>query len=193
MASALRIAGLVIFSVGAVLLLAMSGTYHLLAFGGTAREVLRRLDHAAIFVLIAASFTPAHIILFRGWGRWGMLALIWGIAATAISLKMVFFSQIPQAVGLAMYIGMGGSGWGTTYALWRRYGTAFVMPIVWGGLAYTAGGLIDYLGSHWVWQAPLPGVVQWHELFHVAVLVGLACHWSFVYHIADGRLRPVTA
>ena len=103
----LRTSGLAIFAFGTVFLLSMSGTYHLLDDGGTARRVMRMLDHAAIFVLIACSFTPIHIILFRGWGRWGVLALVWGFAVTAITMKMVYFDTMPQAVGLSLYLGMG--------------------------------------------------------------------------------------
>src|SRR5215213_5458383 len=68
-----RVVSLLIFILGSVLLLSVSGTYHLLDPTGTAREVMRRLDHAAIFVLIACSFTPPHVIMFRGAGRWGVL------------------------------------------------------------------------------------------------------------------------
>src|SRR5262245_46256180 len=71
---------LAIFALAAIILLSMSGTFHMLQHG-RARDVLQRLDHAAIFVLIAATFTPIHSILFRGRWRWGMLTLIWTCAA----------------------------------------------------------------------------------------------------------------
>ncbi len=180
---------LTVFVVGTVLLLSMSGVLHLLTPETTARAVLSRLDHAAIFVLIASSFTPVHAVLFRGAGRWGVLLLIWGIAVLGITLKSIYFDQIPYAAGVALYIGMGWIGLGSTIALWRRYGFAKVQPIVWGGLVYTVGGVIDVLGSRYDWPSPLPAVVQWHEVFHVAVLIGLACHWVFAFHIADGTIR----
>src|SRR5512140_582610 len=68
---------LIIFLAGAVFLFSMSGVFHLLARTGAARPVLQRLDHAAIFVFIAATFTPVHVLLFRGPWRWGMVAFIW--------------------------------------------------------------------------------------------------------------------
>ena len=58
-------------AVETVFLLSMSGVYHMMESGGTARAVMGRLDHSAIFVLIAGTFTPVHGILFRGWARWG--------------------------------------------------------------------------------------------------------------------------
>jgi predicted membrane channel-forming protein YqfA (hemolysin III family) len=73
--------------------------------------------------------------------------------------------------------------------LWRRSGFRFVAPILWGGVAYSIGALME----HWRWPTLVPGVIQPHEVFHVAVLVGLALHWSFIYAIADGRLSPSAA
>jgi channel protein (hemolysin III family) len=165
--------------------------YHLLDPQGTPRMVLQVLDHAAIFMLIACSFTPIHAILFRGVGRWGMLALIWTFGIVAISLKTVFFASMPQALGLSLYLGMGWIGLGSGIALLRRFPFPLIEPILWGGVAYSIGAVLEFLR----WPVLIPGVVQWHEVFHLAVLIGLAFHWSFVYAIADGRLapRPVAA
>ena len=103
----LRMVGLIAFSLGAVLLLATSGVYHLFQPTGYAHRVLQRIDHAAIFLLIAASFTPVHILLFRGWGRWGVLLLIWAIAILGITLKSIYFDSMPAWAGLIMYLGLG--------------------------------------------------------------------------------------
>src|SRR5574342_331533 len=84
---------LCVFALSCVMLLTLSGTYHLLAPGTAGREVLQRLDHAAIFALIAGSFTPVHAILFRGAWRWGMLTLIWGAAIAGMTLKTLNFSS----------------------------------------------------------------------------------------------------
>jgi channel protein (hemolysin III family) len=184
--NAARVASLVVFSVGSVLLLSISGVYHLLDPRGTPRHVLQELDHACIFILIACSFTPPHVILFRGFGRWGMLLLVWGFAAAAITTKLLYFNSMPQAVGLGLYLGMGWLGLISGTALWRRYGFHFVEPLLWGGVAYSIGAVLDFLA----WPVLIPGVVQWHELFHVAVLIGLGFHWAFAFAIADGRHSP---
>jgi channel protein (hemolysin III family) len=181
-----RVISLAIFCFGAIFLLSISGTYHLLDAKGKPREVMQVLDHAAIFILIACSFTPIHVILFRGWGRWGVLLLIWGFAVAAITLKSVYFYRLPYAVGLGLYLGMGWIGFFSGMALWRRFNFAFVAPMLWGGIAYSIGAILEYLR----WPVLVPGVIQWHEVFHVAVLIGLAFHWSFIYSIADGRLAP---
>ncbi|RIK77127.1 MAG: hypothetical protein DCC67_13050, partial [Planctomycetota bacterium] len=181
-----RLVSLALFSIGAVSLLSISGVYHLLHPMGAPREVLRVLDHAAIFVLIACSFTPPHVILFRGPWRWGMLAVVWSFAAVAITLKSVFFGAIPEIVGTGLYLGMGWIGLVSGIVLWRRFGYAFIAPILWGGVAYSLGAVLDVLR----WPVVFPGVVQWHEIFHVAVLIGLTFHWVFIFGIADGRLSP---
>ncbi|NOY43262.1 MAG: DNA-binding protein [Planctomycetes bacterium] len=182
-----RTASLLVFCSGAVFLLIMSGLYHLLDPAGNARPVVRRLDHAAIFVLIACSFTPTHIIVFRGWRRWGILLIVWTYAIVAITLKMIYFAQVSPILGLAIYLTMGGIGLYPAIALWRRFGFVFILPIFWGGLAYALGGVLESLH----WPILVPGIVQWHEVFHVAVLIGLGFHWAFTYQIADGRLQPI--
>ncbi len=179
-----RIASLLAFCIATVALLSISGIYHLLTPGGSARAVARRMDHIAIFVLIACTFTPAYTILFRGWSRTGPLLLIWFIAFFGIALKMIYFHEMPRWIGLGLYLGMGWLGALSSASLWRRYGFDFVQPIVWGGLAYTVGCLLEGLR----WPVLISGVVQWHELFHVAVLIGLGFHWAFTFKIADGHV-----
>jgi len=179
-----RVISLAIFCFAAVLLLSTSGVYHLLEPSGTSREVLRRLDHAAIFILIAASFTPVHVLLFTGWGKWGVLALVWIFAAVAISVKTIYFDQFPKLLGLSLYLGMGWIGLYTGISLWRRYGFEFMQPMLYGGIAYSIGAIMEALQ----WPIVVPGVIQWHETFHIAVLIGLTFHWAFIYQIADGSV-----
>lgn len=182
-----RLAALGMFALAVVFTLSMSGIYHLLPAGSTGRHVFRVLDHAAVFTLIAGTFTPVHVIVFRGRWRWGMLAFIWLVAAAAISLKSVFFTGIPDWSGLLMYLAMGWFGVTSGAVLWRRFGWGFVRPLVLGAVAYTAGALVDFLE----YPTLIPGVLGPHGLFHVAVLVGIGCHWHFIAGIA--RTRPVYA
>lgn len=178
-----RMTFLGVFALACVLLLSLSGVYHLLTPGGEARAVLKRLDHAAIFVLIAGTFTPVHGILFRGPARWLPLLFIWSAAAGGITLKTVFFGQFPEWLGLSLYLGLGWVGVVSGVALWRRFGPAFVQPLVWGAVAYTVGAVLEFVR----WPVLLPGVLGPHEVFHGAVLAGLGFHWKFVYRLAPGR------
>ena len=169
-------AGLAVFVFGTVFMFAMSGVYHLLSRGGDAREVLQYLDHAAIWVMIAGTMTPIHLMLFQGVWRWGMLVFIWTLCITGIVLKSVFFVGMPEWLSLAFYLGMGWLGVVSFYGLSKRYGTQPIMLMIWGGLAYTIGAVIEFVGSPVV----IPGVLGPHELFHIAVIAGVIAHWRFV-------------
>ncbi len=167
------------FSGSAVFLLSMSGVFHLLP-DGPGRAVLQRLDHAAIFTLIAGTFTPVHAILFKGVGRWGMLAFIWTFAIVGITLKTIFFEDIPYWFGLLLYLGMGWMGAVSMVMSWRTYGFRSIRHLLWGAAAYTVGAIIELVGQ----PVLIPGVLEAHEIFHVFVLLGLIEHWRFVYQCA---------
>jgi channel protein (hemolysin III family) len=180
-----RVASLAVFVFSVVLLLSLSGVYHLLTPETAARGVLMRLDHAAIFVLIAGSFTPVHSILLRDRWQWHLLAWIWIAALAGLTLKTVYFDATPLWLGLAMYLGLGWLGVISTVAIARRFGVRFVLPLVWGALAYTLGAVAEFLG----WPMLVPGVIGPHEVFHLAVLAGISFHWAFIRRIASGE-RP---
>lgn len=179
-------AGLITFVFATVFMFSMSGVYHLLGPGGTPRYVLQHLDHAAIWVMIAGTFTPIHLMLFRGWARWGMLAFIWTAAINGIVIKTVFFDDFPEWLGLALYLGLGWMGCLSAWMLWRRYGWSTVRFLVWGGVAYSVGAVLEFLRPPFL----IPGVVGPHELFHLAVIAGVLCHWRCV---RDATRRTLTA
>jgi channel protein (hemolysin III family) len=182
-----RILSLGVYVFSTVLLMSMSGVYHLLSPHTGGRTVLQRLDHDAIFVLIAGTFTPMHIILFRGAWRWAPLLFMWTAAITGVTLKSIFFSSLPEWLGLVLYLSMGWFGAVSGTVLWLRHGWRFITPLFWGGVAYSIGGLLEFLQ----WPTLIPSVVGPHELFHVAVLAGAALHWRFVYQFAGGTLPPL--
>lgn len=178
-----RMISLSVFAVSCVLLLGLSGVYHLLSPDTAGRAVLKRLDHAAIFGLIAGSFTPVHAILFRGAWRWGALTGIWGAAIAGMIVKTFYFDVMPEWLGLTMYLGLGWIGVISATALARRYGWRALQLVLWGALAYTAGALVEFLR----WPVLLAGILGPHEIFHLAVLAGIACHWAFIDGIASGE------
>jgi channel protein (hemolysin III family) len=182
-----RLIYLGIYAASCVLLLSMSGVYHMLERGTTAHNVLGRLDHGAIFVLIAGTFTPAHGILCRGRWRWAPLAFVWTVAATGITLKAVFYDDLPYWSDLTFYLGLGWLGGITALYLGRRYGFAFIKPLLFGGIAYTAGAMVEVLHM----RSLIPGVVNAHEILHIADLVGASFHFYFIWQFAAG-MPPVT-
>lgn len=181
-----RVFFLGVFAFTCILLLSISGVYHLLG-EGAGRDVMRRLDHDAIFGLIAGTFTPIHGILFRGIRRWGPLVLIWAAAATGITLKTVFFASIPEWLGLGLYLVMGWLGLGSAWLIWRDYGRSAVRLPLAGGIAYTVGAVFEFAR----FPVLIPGVLGPHELFHLAVLAGVAFFWKYTFHIASDRFTPL--
>lgn len=186
-----RMVYLGIYAGACVLLMSMSGVYHMMVRGGVAHRVMERLDHAAIFVLIAGTFTPTLGILFRGWLRWGQLSLIWTAAVVGITLKTIFFDNLVEWLGLSFYFTLGWFGSVSAVFLVRRHGFVFIKPLLWGGIAYSVGGIVELLR----WPTVIPRVIDAHGVFHVAVLTGALFHWRFIWQFATGEVacRPERA
>ena len=134
--SSARTLSLIVFAFACVFQLAISGSYHILSPGG-GRDVMQRLDHAAIFLLIAASFTSIHGILFKGILRWGILLLVWATAIAGITLKSIFFNDIPEWLGLVLYLSLGWIGVLTGILVSVRYGLKYNRLLFLSGLSYT--------------------------------------------------------
>ena len=169
-----------VFAFATLFMLSMSGVYHLLAPGTAGREVLWRLDHASIFFLIAATFTPVHVVLFKGVLRWGVLSLIWALAITAITLRSIFFHSFAEWFSLLLYIGFGWVGLFSGILIARKMGFQFIKPLLYGGIAYSMGAVFEFLR----WPVLIPKVVEAHDLFHFAVLIGLGFHWRFIWNLS---------
>ena len=175
-----RIVFLCIFAATSILLLSMSGVFHMLEEGSSGRNVLGRLDKAAIFALIAGTHTPVQGLFFRGVARWGVLALMWLVAATGIALFSVFYDSLPRGLGTTVYLVIGWIAGVAGIVVWRRQGTSRVWLLILGGVVYSIGAI--FLGLDWptIW----PGVLGPHELWHVAVLTAMGLHWKFVFENA---------
>lgn len=176
-----RIISLLIFSISIIFLYSMSGVYHLLSRGGVARDVFQRLDHAGIWVLIAGSMTPLHIILMRGAWRWGVLLLVWTVAITGLVLEVVFFKDFPEWLTLSLFLGLGWVGALSGYKFKRSFHGASLKLLAAGGLSYSIGAVADFLRMPTLW----PQVIEAHEVFHIFVILGTLSHWLFIYQWAD--------
>lgn len=172
-----RLLSLMVFSFSLVFLFSMSGVYHLLEPQGLAREVFKHLDHSAIWILIAGTFTPIHAILFRGPWRWGILLLVWAVAITGLVLKIVFFAEIPEWLGLIFYLSLGWLGIVSAVKLKSQFETDGFKWLFLGGVAYSIGAIFEFLR----WPVIISGFIGPHEIFHVFVILGGLCHWIFVF------------
>ena len=176
----LRVTGLAVYAFTVVYLFSMSGVYHIFEPGGMPRLVFQRLDHSAIWATIAGAFTPIHIILFRGFWRWGVLLLIWAITVTGLVLEVIYLKDIPEFVSLSFYLCLGWMGVLSGFKFLRCYREQSFRFIALGGISFSIGAVMEYL------RVPtlLPGIVGPHEVFHIFVIAGVFFHWQFMRIIA---------
>ncbi len=160
-----KIAGVTIHGVALTGLLASSAVYHGMPIGPW-KDRLQTVDHVAIFLFIAASYTPFALVLLDGTHGAVVMALQWGMAAFGVAFKLWYGPMSMRMLGLVLYVGMGVSG---AVVGWPVFFTLPAWGIAWlviGGLAYLVG-VVFYL-----WES-LPFNHLWWHLF---VLAGAGCH-----------------
>ncbi len=161
--------GASIFAATMVLLYLASTLYHGLP-EGRAKYALLVVDHSAIYLFIAGSYTPFTLGVLRGpWG-WTLLAMVWALVAAGVAAKIIGGPQRFHRLSTAVYLGMGWLFLLAAGPIWRQMPPAGLAWLLAGGLAYTAGVaffLADrYRYAHFVW--------------HLFVLTGTACHFIAV-------------
>lgn len=166
-----------IFGTTLVLLYSASTLYHSFRAERT-QQVLQKFDHAAIFLLIAGTYTPFLLVTLRGpWG-WSLLGVVWGLALVGVALKFWYAGRF-RIVSTLIYLGM---GWLVLIAL-----KPLVAALPAGGLRLLiAGGLCYTLGVPFYLWKRLP---YHHAVWHGFVLGGSACHWAAVYGYVVGGAR----
>ncbi len=176
------IVSLLIFGLSSVLLFSSSTLLHAVRAGPRLEQWLRRLDHAAIFVLIAGSYTPIALIAmqpqFSGWG-WTLFGVVWGIALAGLVFKLLWIGA-PRWLSTALYLAM---GWLVVIAIVpvaRSLGFTNMSWLIAGGLFYTVGAVIYALKR----PNPWPGVLGFHELWHLFVLAGWGSHLVMMFRLA---------
>jgi hemolysin III len=169
-----------VFVISVVALFLASGTFHSCAHGSVEREVARRVDHAAIWVLIAGSLTAIHALALREPWRWWIIAAIWTAASAGIVLKALYVEGLPEWTWLALYLGLGWMGILVLLRIAYLHGWARIRLLAIGGLLYSVGALLDLARVPVV----MPGVIGSHEVFHFAVIGGVFFHWRYVRQLA---------
>jgi hemolysin III len=166
---------LLAYGLSLVLLFSASAAYHLVKTTPERTLLLRKLDHTAIFLLIAGTYTPVCAIALSGAWRWGLLAVIWTLAAIGIVFKLAFMRG-PRWLSVVIYVAMGWLGVVGFGPLVQAVPPAGIGWLVAGGLLYTAGALI-YATR---WLNFFPGVFGFHEVWHLFVSAASAAHFVFV-------------
>lgn len=168
-------ASLLIFGLSLILMFSASAAYHLLVLSPEKTVWMRRMDHTAIFLLIAGSYTPIVFNVFTGSWRSGMLIAIWAIAAVGIVFKL-FFVNIHRGISAGLYLLMGWLAVIGAGQIWKFLPMGGIIWLVVGGLFYTVGAVI-YATKRLDF---FPGVFGFHEVWHLFVISGAVSHYFLV-------------
>lgn len=166
--NAWHIAGCTTFGITMVLLYAASTLYHTF-HTPRLKRILKILDHTAIYLLIAGTYTPFTLVNLRGFWGWTLFSLVWGLSVFGILWKLFHVERF-QIVSTLVYVGM---GWLALIAIKPLMSAVPVTGIVWlvvGGLFYTVGVLFFAMKR----------VPYNHAIWHVFVMAGSICHYFAV-------------
>jgi hemolysin III len=161
-----------VFAVTAVLLFGCSALFHRGRWSPRTYDVLRRLDHANIFLLIAGTYTPFAVLLLDGDSRSVLLWLVWVSALAGIAFRVLWLGA-PRWMYVPVYVAM---GWAAVFWLQdfaQSAGAAVLTLIIAGGLLYSVGGLIYGLKR----PNPHPRWFGFHEVFHSLTVIAFATHY----------------
>ena len=164
-----------VFAGSVAAMLGASALYHRVTWSARVRPWMRRIDHAGIYVLIAGTYTPVGLLSLHGTLQHVTLAIVWIGAAVAIVLKFVWV-RAPKWLAAATGIALGWAGVAALPQVAHTAGTAAVVLLAAGGVAYTAGAVVYALKK----PDPFPRVFGYHEVFHALTLVAVACQYVAV-------------
>ena len=158
---------------GSMLLLYLASTLYHSIQAPRVKFTFKKIDHIAIYILIAGSYTPFTLVSFRGSVGWTMFGIIWGIAVIGIIYKIFFIGRW-RRFSTILYLGM---GWIAVAAIQQMLETVEMEGLLWmaaGGLFYTSGVIF------YVWKK-LP---YHHAIWHGFVMGGSACHYiAILYYV----------
>lgn len=164
--------GATVYAVALVGMLGASALYHRGNWSPPVAQRLLQLDHTAIFLLIAGTYTPIALLAIDGDTEAVLLPLVW-----AIALAGIFFEWLPvrapRGYVTAVYLALGWIGALAMVSLWDDAGPGCVLLLAGGGICYTIGAIVH--AAHR--PDPWPNVFGYHEIFHIFVIVAAAMHY----------------
>jgi hemolysin III len=174
----LKIISLLVYGISLIFLFSASATYHMVRVKEKTLEIFRKVDHAAIYCLIAGTYTPFCMNAFSGFWKWGMLSIIWALALIGILVK-VFYIRAPRWLNAGIYLVM---GWLCIAAIGQMLAVLPVWVIGWliaGGVIYTLGAVV-YITRIFNF---IPGIFGFHEIWHIFVILAAVAHFVAVLGI----------
>jgi hemolysin III len=164
-----KIASFSIYGVSLVLLYLLSTLYH--SFRGAAKRFFQKLDHAAIYLLIAGTYTPFTLVTLRGAWGWTLFGVIWGLALFGL-LQDVLLRKRSRLFSVMLYVIMGWLALAAIRPLAAVLPRAALFWLISGGISYTIGVIFYVSGSRFKYG---------HPIFHFFVLGGSICHYITIF------------
>ena len=167
-----------VFTVTSMLLFGNSALYHRFDWKPRTKVILKRIDHANIFLLIAGTYTPLAVLALPPDKGWLLLGIVWGGALLGIGFR-VFWIHAPRWLYVPLYLLL---GWAAVMYLGDllEASVAMMVLVIAGGLLYTAGAIVYALKR----PNPWPGRFGFHEIFHTCTVLAFICHWTATLIIA---------
>lgn len=164
-----------VYTLSLVGLFTCSAVYHRIHWADKARALMRRIDHSAIFALIAGTMTPVFYLTLPSDSGLSAIALIWGVALVGM-VQAIFWIGAPKWLASILYVAAGWLGFPFLEAMSVVLGSEGVALVLIGGILYTIGAVIYALKR----PNPWPKAFGYHEIFHILVAVAAACHFILI-------------
>jgi len=164
-----------VFAASVAAMFGASALYHRITWSPARRRVMRRLDHAMVYGLIAGTYTPFGLLVLHGSWRIVVLAIVWSGAAAAVVLKLVWIDG-PKWLGAVIGIALGWVGVVVSPQLVEAVGASGMGLLLGGGVAYTVGAVVYAVRK----PDPIPTVFGYHEIFHALVVAAVGLQYSVV-------------
>jgi hemolysin III len=164
-----------VFAACLALAFGVSALYHRVTWRPTARRLMRRLDHAAIYLLIAGTYTPYGLLVLTGAWQFSVLGIVWIGAALAIAQTLVWVDA-PRWISVVVGVCLGWVGLVAFQRIVEATGVSGTTLVLAGGIFYTLGALVYVLRR----PDPAPAVFGYHEVFHVLTILAAACQFAAI-------------
>ena len=164
-----------VYAVSVALLFGTSAAYHRGPWTGRSREVMKRLDHSMIFILIAGTYTPFALLLLQGTARWVVFGLVWGGALAGVVLRNSI-RRPARWLFVGIYMLLGWTALGVLPQLADAGGMRVVVLLLVGGLFYSLGAIVYAMKR----PNPSPRWFGFHEVFHAFTLLAFVTHYLAV-------------
>ena len=173
-----------VYAVSVALLFGTSAAYHRGPWTGRSREVMKRLDHSMIFILIAGTYTPFALLLLQGTARWVVFGLVWGGALAGVVLRNSI-RRPARWLFVGIYMLLGWTALGVLPQLADAGGMRVVVLLLVGGLFYSLGAIVYAMKR----PNPSPRWFGFHEVFHAFTLLAFVTHYLAVSFATYGSAR----